>query len=88
MIINEARRFNFGFASNLVLMLWCVCGGFLLHMLESNYLTMLLKPTYGKPVDSKQDIIDRGLNLIMEWCMDDVFNASANMLCADVRILL
>ena len=57
-------------------------------MLESNYLTMLVKPTFGKPVDSKQDIIDRGLNLIMEWCMDDVFNASANMLCADVRILL
>ena len=33
-------------------------------MLESNYLTMLMKPTYEKPVDSQEDIIDMGLNVI------------------------
>ena len=48
----------------MVLLLWCVCGGFLLHMLESNYLTILLKPTYGKPVDTAEDILDRGLSVI------------------------
>ena len=33
-------------------------------MLECNYLTMLLKPSYGKPVDTAEDIIDRGLDII------------------------
>ena len=33
-------------------------------MLESNYLTMLLKPTYGKPVDTMEDILDMGLTLM------------------------
>ena len=30
-------------------------------MLESNYLTMLLKPNYEKPVDTAEDVIERGL---------------------------
>ena len=33
-------------------------------MFECNYLTMLMKPTYEKPVDTVEDIIDRGLTLI------------------------
>ena len=59
--MKQSTGFNFGFASNMTLLLWCVCGGFLLHMLESNYLTMLLKPNYEKPVDTAEDVIDRGL---------------------------
>ena len=34
-------------------------------MLESNYLSMLLKPNFEKPVDSPQDIIDRNLTVIL-----------------------
>ena len=34
-------------------------------MLESNYLSMLLKPNFEKPVDSPQDIIDRRLTVIL-----------------------
>ena len=64
MINNQAARFNFGFASNLILLLWCVGGGFLLHMFESTYLTMLMKPIYEKPVDTAQDILDRGLTIV------------------------
>ena len=64
LIINQAARFNFGFASNMVLLLWCVCGGFLLHMLECNYLTILLKPNYEKAIDTAQDVLDRGLTVI------------------------
>ena len=63
MIFNQAARFNFGFASNMVLLLWCVCGGFLLHMFEANYLTMLLT-NYEKPIDTAQDALDRELTLI------------------------
>ena len=33
-------------------------------MLEANFLTMLLKPNYEKPVDTAQDIIDKGLTVI------------------------
>ena len=40
-------------------LLWSVAGGFLLHILECNYLTVLVKPTYEKPVDSAEDIIER-----------------------------
>ena len=54
-----------GFSSNMVLLLWCVWGGFLLHILECNYLTVLLKPTYEKPVDTAEDIIERGLTIIV-----------------------
>ena len=63
-MIKIQTGFNFGFASNMTLLLWCVCGGFLLHMLESNYLTMLMKPNYEKPVDSAEDIIERGLTAL------------------------
>ena len=64
MIINQAARFNFGFASNMVLLLWCVCGGLLAHMLEANFLTILLKPNYEKFVDTAKDVMDRGLTVI------------------------
>ena len=48
----------------MVLLLWCVCGGLLAHMLEANFLTILLKPVYEKPVDTALDILDRGLTVI------------------------
>ena len=64
LILNQAARFNFGFASNMVLLLWCVCGGLLAHMLEANYLTILLKPSYEKAIDTAQDILDRNLTVI------------------------
>ena len=64
LIINQSASFNFGFASNLILLLWCVCGGFLLFFLECNYLTILMKPNYEKPIDTAEDILDRGLTII------------------------
>ena len=64
MIVNQAARFNFGFASNMLLLLWCVCGGLLLHMLEANFLTILLIPNYENPIDTAQDVLDRGLEII------------------------
>ena len=62
--MNQSEIFNFGFASNMILLLWCVCGGLLLHMFESNYFTMLMKPVYEEPIDSAEDILDRGLSVI------------------------
>ena len=48
----------------MVYLLWCVCGGLLLHMLEANYLTILLKPEYEKAADTVQEILDRGMTVI------------------------
>ena len=64
MIKNQAARSNFGVASNMALLLWCVCGALLFHMFESNYFTMLMKPTYEPPVDTAEDVLDRGLAII------------------------
>ena len=66
LLLNQAARFNFGFASNMVLLLWCVCGGFLLHMLECNYFTILLKPNYEKPIDTAFDVLDM-VSTILEF---------------------
>ena len=33
-------------------------------MLECNFFTILLKPNYEKAVDTAEDVIDRGLNVL------------------------
>ena len=48
----------------MTLLLWCVCGALLFHMLESNYFTMLMKPYYEKPLDTAENVRDRGLSVI------------------------
>ena len=48
-------------ASNLVYTIWAVFGGFILHFLLSNYLTVLLKPTYEIPVETAADLIERDI---------------------------
>ena len=40
---------------------WAVFGGFLLHILLCNYLTVLLKPRYEEPVNSAHDLIERNI---------------------------
>ena len=60
----RAAGFNFGFASNMSLLLWCVCGAFLVHFIESNYLAILLKITYETPIHTAEDVLDRGLPII------------------------
>ena len=44
-------------ASNLVFTIWAVWGGFILHFLLSNYLTVLLRPKYEEPVETAADMI-------------------------------
>ena len=39
-------------------------GGFLLHILECNILATLLKPVYEDPIDSAEDIIERGITIL------------------------
>ena len=49
----------------MVLLMWCVLRGFLLHILECNYLTVLVKPVYEMPIDTAEDIIERGITTLM-----------------------
>ena len=48
----------------MVLLMWCVMGGFLLHILECNYLTVLVKPVYEKPIDTAEDLIERNITIM------------------------
>ena len=52
-------------ASNLVFTIWAVFGGFILHFLLSNYLTVLLRPDYEEPVDTAADLVKRGITPFM-----------------------
>ena len=64
LIINQALRINFGLAFKMTFLLWCVCGGLLLHMFESTFFSMLMKPVYETPINTAQDVLDRGLPVI------------------------
>ena len=48
----------------MIFLMWSVCGGFLLYFLTSNYLPVLIKPSYQKPVETSEDVIARNLTII------------------------
>ena len=48
--------------SNLVYTIWAVWGGFILHFLLSNYLTVLLRPSYEDSVETAADLIKRDIS--------------------------
>ena len=50
-----------GFSMKLVLITWALVGGQFIYAFSANFRTMLLMPQYEKPVDSAQDILDRGM---------------------------
>ena len=49
-------------ASNLVFTIWAVFGGFILHFLLSNYLTVMLRSSYEEPVETAADLIKRDIS--------------------------
>ena len=52
-------------------------------MLEANYLSILLKPNFEKPIDSIEDILDRGLKLLLypysEAIVDEMENSVSDL---------
>ena len=48
-------------------------------MLESNYLTILITPAYEKPVDTPEDIIERGLTILYNPGGESMKNAMAGI---------
>ena len=56
-------------------------------MFESTYFTMLMKPTYEKPVDSPADIIERGLKVIYPPGTESSLEMSKNSPFDNIRRL-
>ena len=52
-------------SSNLVYTIWAVFGGFILHFLLCNYLTVLLTPSYEEPVETAEELINRDITPFM-----------------------
>ena len=64
LIQQSSNSTNFGLASKMIFLMWSVCGGFLLYFLTSNYLSVLIKPSYDKPVETAEDVIARNLTIL------------------------
>ena len=47
-------------------------------MFEANFLSILLKPNYEKPIDSAQDVLDRGLTIIFAPGRDSIVELLKN----------
>ena len=58
--------------------MWSVCGGFLLYFLTSNYLSVLIKPSYQKPVETSEDVIARKLTIIDSPGKESIVEAAKN----------
>ena len=50
-----------GFSVNFVLLTWSIFGGILIHAMLANFRGMLLSPVLEEPVDTAQQILDRGM---------------------------
>ena len=48
-------------SGNFVYMIWAVFGGFILNFLLFNFLTVLLRPSYEKPVETAGDLLNRNI---------------------------
>ena len=46
-------------------LMWSVCGGLLLYFLTCNFLTVLVKPTWDKPIRTISDLLERDMGLIL-----------------------
>ena len=53
-------------SSNLVYTIWAMWGGFILHFLLCNYLTVLLRPSYEEPVETAADLIKRDITPFLQ----------------------
>ena len=45
-------------------LMWAVFGGWILHFLLTNFLTVLLKPKYEKAVDTAADVLNKNITIV------------------------
>ena len=51
------QKLSVGFSPTIVFFVWSIWGGFILHMMLSNYLAVLTKPTYDTPIRNIDDVL-------------------------------
>ena len=56
-------------------------------MFESLYFTILMKPTYEKPVDTAQDVQERGLTVLYPTGSESLVEVQKNSPSAVIRAL-
>ena len=56
-----------GFSANFVLLLWYILGGVLLWAFEDNILALMFKQVFEDPVDTAQEVKDRGLIPVVNY---------------------
>ena len=55
-----------GLSSTYLILVWSTFGGVILYAFHSNFLSMLISPIIEKPLDTAEDILERGLIPIMK----------------------
>ena len=56
-----------GFSANLVLIIWSLLSSVIAYGFLANFRVMLLSPVLESPVDTPEQIIERGLTPFIEW---------------------
>ena len=59
------NNIDIGFSSTFAILIWSVWGGFILHMLLSNYLAVLTKPNYDQPIKNLDDFLASSKNVFI-----------------------
>ena len=57
-------RIGKGVSSTFALLTWSIFGGVLLYAFNSNFLSMLVSPSFEKSLDTADDILEAGMNRI------------------------
>ena len=50
---------------NMGALVWGICGGLLLYFLTCNFLTLLVKPSWDKPIRTIPDLLERDMGLVL-----------------------
>ena len=65
---SSRKNIGFGFSSQIVFLIWAIWGGFVLHMMLCEYLTVLIAPSYENAIKTMDDVIGKmtlvGLTII------------------------
>ena len=59
------NNIDIGFSSAFAFLIWSVWGGFILHMLLSNYLAVLTQPNYEQPIKNIDDFLASDKNVFI-----------------------
>ena len=65
--VSFSMMFPRGFSVNLVYLIWALFGGVLLHAFHSLVLKMTFMPVWSEPINTAQQILDRGLVPTLIW---------------------